>query len=128
MKLGGAIPPVIPDADELVSDGESAAVLREILAGLAHVTQALVGATTRLGALIDQHQSSTESLASSARLLAHRTTMPAPRVDVTVPSPTVNVPTPSVTVEIPKEDEGPEILEVERDANGLITRVVKRHG
>lgn len=125
MRLGESIPPVVADADELVSDGQSAAVLREILSGLAAVTQQLVAATTRLGALVDQHQGSTETLASAARSLAMRSTFPAPEVTVTVPTPSVTVDAP---VTVMPEPEGPEKAKrtrVIRDAQGLITELVE---
>lgn len=129
MKLGDAIPPVVPDTAEIVSDGESAAVLREILSGLAAVTQALVNTTTRLGGLVDQHQSATDSLASAARTLAQHTLMPAPEVNLTVPAPEVkvDVAAPPVHVEV-REREGREVTEIQRDSDGLIVRTVTEHG
>lgn len=126
MRLGEGIPPVVPDADEIVSDGESAAVLREILSSLSLVAQQLVAATTRLGALVDQHQASAESLASAARTLAMRLTLPAPEVNVTVPTPSVTVDAP-VTVMPEPESTAKKVsrTRVIRDADGLITELIE---
>lgn len=117
MKLGDAIPPVVADADELVSDGESAAIVREILSSLAAVTQQLAVAVVRFGALVDQHEAAANSLASAARAL-EVPEQEAPIVNVTVEPA-------AVTVMEPPETEKGTRKRVVRDAQGLITEIIE---
>lgn len=106
--------------------GDSAAMLRGIMEQQREIT-------AQLAAIAKQQLAAAESLANAARTLSMRTVMPAPVVNVEVPTPevSVDVAAPQVTVEatptvtVHEAPEGRTVKTVERDAQGLIVRIIE---
>lgn len=141
MNLGGAIGPKNSEMDAalrsavegvLSEKSAAAAALREVIEAQSKIVAHLTSVTDQLAA-------ASSDLASSARSLALRTTMPAPEVTVNIPeapeppeqeAPVVNVTVPepvvNVTIQEPAEVEKGTRKRVVRDpVTRLITEIIE---